>query len=78
MAALMGGAVRPGGPNSRGATLNLTTSEQLKEALGRIAEQAATIRRLQQAVSAAERRAELAEESVRRAYRGFAASAGRR
>lgn len=47
-----------------------------------VAEQRATIARLQQAVHAAQRRAELAEASARelasRAYAGFAAAGARR
>jgi hypothetical protein len=65
-------------PESRNTIAAASQAEQLRDARRQIAEQAATIRRLQHTVSAAERRAELAEASTRRAYQGFAASGGRR
>lgn len=52
--------------------------EELADAKRLIAGQAATILKLQQAITAAEKRAELAEEAVRRAYKGFASAASAR
>jgi hypothetical protein len=54
-----------------------TLEMRCDEAERTIEAQRVTIRRLQQAVAAAERRAELAEHSVRRAY-AFVAAAGSR
>jgi len=56
---------------------SLHDSDELAEASRRIREQAATIRRLQQALAVSIARAELLEAAARRAY-GFAAAAGSR
>lgn len=69
---------RPVNANGPTAVAAVALAEQLKDALHKNAEQARTIFRLQQAVSAAERRAELAEAATRRAYAGFASAAGAR